>query len=81
MDLQATIEHEFIDHTVTWAARLPVQIRHQLSVSAREQAALNRQRAPNGTQETGDQPPYFGNPALWEEIARRIDQEGHTPAD
>ncbi len=76
MDVQPTIEQGFIEHTVTWALALPVQIRREVIISARDQAQLNRQ-AQRG-EARGD---HFGNPRVWDEIAGRIENEGHTPAD
>ena len=76
MDVQPTIMQGFIEHTLTWALALPVQVRHELIVAARDQARLTRQAPLSGTPAT-----HFGDPAVWEEIAQRIEGEGHTPAD
>jgi len=76
MDPPPTITQRFIEHTVMWALALPVHIRHDLIASARDQARLNRQAQPG--ERHGD---YFGDPAVWDEIAHRIAEEGHTPAD
>ncbi len=76
MDPQPDIVQGFIEHTVKWALALPVQIRHEIIISARDQAHLNRQ-ASSG-ERRGD---HFGDPEVWDEIAGRIENEGHTPAD
>ncbi len=69
MDPQPNITQGFIEHTIKWALALPVQIRH-------DQAHLNRQ-AQRG-ERRGD---HFGDPEVWDEIAGRIENEGHTPTD
>lgn len=46
------------------------------SLSPPDQARLNRQAQPD--ERRGD---YFGDPKVWDEIAYRIAEEGHTPAD
>jgi len=76
METQPNIMQGFIEHTMTWALALPVQVRHELIASAREHAHLTRQ-----AQLSGPTAPHFGDPEVWEEIARRIEGEGHTPAD
>jgi hypothetical protein len=76
MDEQPNIVQGFIDHTVTWALALPVQIRREVIISARSQAHLNRQA--QWGEPRGD---HFGDPKVWDEIAGRIENEGHTPAD
>jgi hypothetical protein len=76
MDAQPTIAQGFIEHTVRWALALPVAIRREVIISARGQAHLNRQ-----TQRSERRDDHFGDPAVWDEIAGRIEQEGHTPAD
>lgn len=76
MDPQPHIAQGFIEHTLKWALALPVQIRHEILTSARDQAHLNQQ-VPRGTSGGA----YFGDPEVWNEIARRIEEEGHTPAD
>lgn len=76
MDAHPFVMQGFIEHTVKWALALPVQVRHQLITAARDQAHLVRQAQlspPSGA--------HFGDPAVWDEIARRIESEGHTPAD
>ena len=76
MDAQPNITQGFIEHTVKWALMLPVQIRLEVIVSARDQAHLNRQA------QLGKVPSnHFSDPSVWEEIAHRIEEEGHTPAD
>jgi len=70
MDAQPNIMHRFIEHTVTWALTLPVQVRHEIIVSARDQARLNRQAQPYIPG-----PAHVGDPAVWDEIARRIEGE------
>jgi len=74
MDGHPDIAQGFIEHTVKWALMLPVQIRREVIISAREQAHLNRQ-AQRG-EARGD---HFGDPRVWDEIAERITAEGHTP--
>ncbi|MDQ2829684.1 MAG: hypothetical protein M3Y74_11620 [Chloroflexota bacterium] len=76
MEPQPHIEQGFIEHTVKWALTLPVQIRREVIISARDQAHLNRQAQPGKPR--GD---HFGDPDVWDEIARRVEDEGHTPAD
>ena len=76
MDAQPNIMQRFIEHTVTWALALPVQTRHEIIASARDQARLVRQAQPGMPM-----PAHFGDPAVWDEIAARIGNEGHTPAD
>lgn len=76
MDVQPYVAQGFIEHTVTWALALPVQTRHEVIASARALAHLTRQ-------DQVSSPPahHLGDPAVWEEIARRIEIEGHTPTD
>ena len=76
MEPQPNIAQGFIEHTVKWALTLPVQIRREVIVSARDQAHLNRQ--PQRGKARGD---CFGDPEVWDEIARRIEDEGHMPAE
>ncbi len=76
MDAQPNITQGFIEHTVKWALMLPVQIRQEVIVSARDQACLNQQA--HLSKQRGN---HFGDPKVWEEIAHRIEEEGHTPAD
>ncbi len=76
MDPEPRIMQGFIDHTVRWALALPVPVRREIVISARDQAHLNRQ-AQRG-EPRGD---HFGDPEMWHEIATRIEDEGHTPAD
>jgi hypothetical protein len=75
MDAQPDIAQGFIEHTVKWALMLPVQIRREVIISARDQAHINQQAQRGAAR--GD---HFGDPEIWEEIARRIEHEGHTPA-
>ena len=76
MDAQPTIAQGFIEHTVRWALALPVSIRREVIISARGQADLNRQAHQGARRDD-----HFGDPIVWDEIAGRIEQEGHTPAD
>ncbi len=75
MDTQPDIAQGFIDHTVKWALMLPVQIRREVIISARDQARLNRQAQRSEARDN-----HFSDPEIWDEIARRIEEEGHTPA-
>jgi len=76
MDAHPFVMQGFIEHTVKWALTLPVQTRHEIIAAAREQAHLTRQ-----AQLSPPAARHFGDPAVWDEIARRIEGEGHTPAD
>jgi len=76
MDVQPNIAQGFIEHTVKWALTLPVQIRHEIIASARGRAHLNRQ-----AQRDEAHNDHFGDPNVWDEIAKRIENEGHTPTD
>ncbi len=75
MDTQPDIAQGFIDHTVKWALMLPVQIRREVIISARDQARLNRRAQRSEARDN-----HFGAPEIWDEIARRIEEEGHTPS-
>jgi len=76
MDIHPDIAQGFIEHTVTWALMLPVQVRREVIIAAHDQAHLNRQA--QRSEARGD---HCGDPEVWEEIARRIKDEGHTPTD
>jgi len=76
MEAHPFVMQGFIEHTVTWALALPVQVRHQIITAARDQAHLVRQAHVSPPSDV-----HFGDPAVWDEIARRIEGEGHTPAD
>lgn len=76
MDARPNVMQGFIEHTVTWALALPVQVQHEIIASARAQAHLTRQ-----TQLSKAPAAYFGDPAVWDAIVARIEGEGHTPAD
>lgn len=76
MDAPPDIAQSFIEHTVTWALMLPVQVRREVIISAHDQAHLNRQAQRGAAR--GD---HFGDPAVWDETARRIEDDGHTPTD
>ena len=81
MDTRPNVMQGFIEHAVKWALALPVQVRHEIIASARAQAHLHRQ-APAGPVGTPSaSAAYFGDPAVWDAIAARVEGEGHTPAD
>lgn len=73
MDERAGLEQGFIEHVVKWALTLPVDVRRQLVTDAHAQAQASREatRAAPGS--------LFADAAVWAEIARRIQEEGHTP--
>jgi len=66
-------EQGFIAHVVKWALILPVDVRQEVVTSARQHAQLCRQPRPGAGGSI-----VFARPAVWEEIARRVETEGHT---
>ncbi len=74
MDNWTFAEQGFIGHVVKWALILPVDVRQEVILSARQHAQMCRQPRPG----TGGSI-VFAKPAVWDEIARRVETEGHTP--
>jgi len=74
MDNWTVPEQGFIAHVVKWALILPVSVRQEVILSARQHAQLCRQPRPGVGVSI-----VFTKPEVWEEIARRVETEGHTP--
>ncbi len=74
MDDWTFAEQGFIEHVVKWALVLPVSVRQEVVVSARQHAQLCRLPRPGVGGSI-----VFAKPEVWEEIARRVETEGHTP--
>ncbi len=73
MDDWTFAEQGFIEHVVKWALVLPVSVRQEVVVSARQHAQLCQQPRPGVGGSI-----VFAKPEVWEEIARRVETEGHT---
>lgn len=73
MEEQGDWREGFIEHVVKWALALPVGVRRDLVAAAQAQAQASLAAPPT--------PPHipFADAAVWREIARRIEEEGHTP--
>jgi hypothetical protein len=76
MDPEPRIMQGFIDHTVRWALALPVEVR--LVARRDDDRAPHRDRQARRGEPRGD---HFGDPKVWDEIAGRIEDEGHMPTD
>ena len=74
MDGWTLAEQGFIMHVVKWALVLPVSVRQEIIVSAHQHAQMCRHPQPSA-----DGSIVFATPEVWEEIARRVEIEGHTP--
>jgi hypothetical protein len=74
MDNWTVPEQGFIAHVVKWALILPVSVRQEIILSARQHARLCRQPRPGVGGSI-----VFAKPEIWEEIARRVETEGRTP--
>jgi len=74
MDDWTVPEQGFIVHVVKWALVLPVSVRQEIILSAHQHAQLCRQPRPGVGGSI-----VFAKPEVWEEIARRVEIEGHTP--
>ena len=73
MDERTGLAQGFIEHVVKWALALPVDVRQQLVADAHAQAQASVGGPPALPRR------LFADAAVWEEIARRIEDEGHTP--